>query len=186
MPTTDDDLRAAYDAVRNAKAELLAAIRARGPEPVDDHELRDLDGSPVRLSELFGEGDDLLVVHNMGRGCSYCTLWADGFRGLADHLERRCAFVLCSDDEPAKVAEFKRVRGWTFRCVSGAGSDFAAAMGYRGENGKPHPGVSAFHKEPDGSIVRTGHTPFGPGDDFCPVWPLFDLLKDGKGDFEPR
>ena len=186
MPTIDADLRAAYEAVFKAKADLLALIKARGPEPVDDHALRDLDGSTVNLSELFGDRDDLLVVHNMGRGCRYCTLWADGFRGIADHVESRCAFVLCSDDEPETTAAFKAERGWNFRCVCGAGSGFAAAMGYRSDNGKPLPGVSAFHRWPDGAIMRTAHTPFGPGDDFCAVWPLLDLLNDGTAGFEPR
>ena len=186
MPTTDDELRAAYEDVMRAKAALLVAIRGRGPEPVDDYELVGTDGAPVRLSSLFGAHDDLLVVHNMGRGCSYCTLWADGFRGVTDHIARRCAFVLCSDDEPATVRAFSEERGWGFPCVSGRGSSFAADMGYRNSKGSPTPGVSAFHRSGDGAIVRTGHTPFGPGDDFCAVWPLFDLLQEGKGDFVPR
>ncbi len=176
----------AYEGVAKAKAELLEAIRASGPERVEDWELRDPEGEPVRLSELFGSHDDLLVVHNMGRGCSYCTLWADGFRGIANHLERRCAFVLCSHDSPEVVKAFSAERGWNFRCVSGAGTDFAKAMGYADEQGRPHPGVSSFRREADGSIVRIAHTPFGPGDDFCAVWPLFDLLKDGKGEFRPQ
>ena len=186
MPPTDADVKAAYDRVTSAKADLLALIRARGPEAVADHELLAADGSAVRLSSLFGESDDLLVIHNMGRHCSYCTLWADGFTGFADHIERRCAFVLCSDDEPAVLAAFSKERGWNFRCVSGRGSAFTGAMGYRSDKGGPLPGVSAFHRSGDGTITRTGHSPFGPGDDYCAVWPLFDLLQEGKGDFVPR
>lgn len=181
------DVRAAHEAVVAAKAALLAAVRAAGPEPVEDWELRAADGAAVRLSELFGEHDDLLVVHNMGRGCSYCTLWADGFRGIAEHLERRCGFALCSHDEPDVMAAFAEQRGWAFRCVSGAGSEFAAAMGYAQSGGaSPRPGVSSFRREAGGDIVRIAHMPFGPGDDFCPVWPLFDLLADGPAEFKPR
>lgn len=179
-------VREAYEAVAKSKADLLKAVRAAGPERVDDWELLDLDGEPVRLSALFGDRDDLLLVHNMGRGCNYCTLWADGFRGYAAHLERRCAFVLCSNDSPEVVKAFREERGWNYRCVSGAGTGFARAMGYADEAGRPHPGVSSFHREADGSIVRIAHMPFGPGDDFCVVWPLFDLLKDGKGEFRPQ
>ena len=36
----------------------------------------------------------------MGRGCSYCTLWADGFNGLRHHFEDRAAFVVVSPDTP--------------------------------------------------------------------------------------
>ena len=176
----------AYEAVRNAKAQLLEAIRAAGPEPVVDWELRDPAGSPVRLSELFGDHDDLLMVHNMGKGCSYCTLWADGFRGIADHLRQRCAFALCSNDPPEVLKDFSAERGWGYPCVSGADTDFAKTMGYADDQGRPLPGVSSFHREPGGSIVRIAHTPFGPGDDFCAVWPLFDLLRDGPDEYRPR
>jgi len=122
----------------------------------------------------------------MGAGCNYCTLWADGFRGVAEHIRQRCAFVLCSDDEPEAVKAFADKRGWNYPCISGQGSDFARTMGYRDDKGKPLPGVSAFHKNRDGSIVRTGHTPFGPGDDFCAVWPMFDLLEGGVNGWSPK
>ncbi|MFK7962029.1 MAG: DUF899 family protein [Phycisphaerales bacterium] len=185
--STNVDVQAAFQALRTAKADFLAALRARGPEPVKDWSLTDADGAPVQLSALFGEHDDLLVVHNMGRGCSYCTLWADGFRGIADHLAQRCSFVLCSHDPPDVLRGFVAERGWNFRCVSGAGSGFTAAMGYASpENTKPMPGVSSFQRRAGGEIVRIAHTPFGPGDDFCAVWPLFDLLADGAADFKPR
>lgn len=170
--------------VTEAKARLRAARRALPPELVEDWTLARLDAAPVRLSELFGGHDELLVVHNMGGSCSYCSLWADGFNGLASQLRTRCAFVLCSDDPPAVAARVKADRAWHFPVVSGHGSGFAAAMGYRGENGKPWPGVSAFRRRPDGTIARTGHAPFGPGDDFCPVWPMLDLLPER--DWRPR
>ncbi|GAB5495733.1 MAG: hypothetical protein Phyf2KO_08130 [Phycisphaerales bacterium] len=174
----------AYTKVLEAKKELLEAIRAQGPEAVDDWELANPDRSAVRLSELFGGHEDLLIIHNMGSGCRYCTLWADGFRGIAEHIEGRCAFVLCSADAPVKVQPFADKRGWNFRCVSGHGSDFTKAMGYQTDRGVL-PGVSALHKYADGSIVRTGHTPFGPGDDFCAVWPFFELLEGGVKGWEP-
>lgn len=180
------EMRAAYERVRTAKADLLRLVRARGPEPVEDHTLRNPDGTEVRLSDLFGAHDDLLVVHNMGKGCSYCTLWADGLTGFVPHFARRCAFVLCSDDEPAAISAFAKERGWSFRCVSGRGAGFTGAMGYRNDKGGPVPGVSAFHRSGDGTITRTGHTPFGPGDDFCALWPLFDLLQEGADGFVPR
>lgn len=183
-PHKQEQLQAAYAKLFKAKAELLEAIKAAGPEPVEDWELRNPDGSAVKLSELFGEHTELLVVHNMGEHCNYCTLWADGFRGIADHLNQRCSFVLCSNDSPEGVATHAAKRGWNYRCVSGESSGFAQAMGYRNADG-PQPGVSAFHKKADGSIVRTGHAPFGPGDDFCAVWPFFDLLEGGVKGWSP-
>jgi hypothetical protein len=62
-------------------------------------------------------------------------------------------------------------------------------MGFdHGENGAHDywPGISAFHREPDGTIVRTGKDFFGPGDDYCPPWRMFDLLHGGSGNWEPK
>src|ERR1700720_1296302 len=119
------------------------------PEEVENYRFATTDG-PVRLSELFGGKEYLFVIHNMGKGCPACTMWADGFNGVLPHLENRAAFVVSSPDDPATQAEFAAARGWRFRMVSHQGSDFAAAMGYRSEGGWL-PGVSVFRNE-DGRI----------------------------------
>jgi predicted dithiol-disulfide oxidoreductase (DUF899 family) len=165
---------------------LTEARRAAPAEPVEDYQLRRIDGSPVRLSELFEGRDDLLVVHNMGRKSVYCTLWADGFESMRPHLEDRCAFVLSSADEPEVATEFAASRGWSYQVVSAAGSGFAKDMGFASETGDPWPGVSAFRRLEDGSIVRTGRATFGPGDPFCPAWHFFDLLEGGAGEWAPK
>jgi len=185
-PPTTEEIQGLQRQIHELKAKLTEARRSAPPEPVEDHQLRRTDGSTVQLSELFAEKDDLLVVHNMGKGCVYCTLWADGFTGFAEHLSNRAAFVLCSHDEPDIAREFSEGRGWNFPVVSGAGSEFAQTMGFTSETGKPWPGISAFRRLADGSIVRTGSAPFGPGDDFCSAWPLFDLLEGGVGDWAPK
>lgn len=184
-------LQPLYQRVAEAKAALDAAQKAFGPEPVSDFTLTNPDGSPVKLSELFSDSDELLVVHNMGRGCNYCTLWADGFVGYTRHLAARCPFVLCSNDPPPKLAAAIAERGWDYRCVSGIGpegtnSGFADAMGFMSPDGKPWPGISGFHRDSEGKMFRTGSAPFGPGDDFCPAWAMFELLQDGVGGFEPK
>jgi predicted dithiol-disulfide oxidoreductase (DUF899 family) len=122
----------------------------------------------------------------MGQKCVYCTLWADGLNGLARHLEGRAAFVVSSPDDPATQGAFAASRGWTFRMVSVKGSSFARDMGFEPEAGKYWPGVSAFHKSEDGTITRTGSASFGPGDEFCAVWPLLELLKDGADGWKPK
>jgi predicted dithiol-disulfide oxidoreductase (DUF899 family) len=168
------------------KAQLSEARRRRPQEPVADHALFGADGVPVNLSALFGEKDDLIVVHNMGRGCAYCTMWADGFNGEVAHLENRAAFVVVSPDEPAVQAEFAASREWRFRMISAAGSEFNHAMGFEEKPGEYMPGFSAFRRLPDGSIVRTGRDFFGPGDDYCAPWRMFDLLDGGAGEWEPK
>lgn len=152
-------------------------------EPVADYEFREGDKT-VHLRELFGEHDTLFVVHNMGKACPYCTLWADGMNGVLPHLENRAAFVLSSPDSAETQQAFAKERGWSFRMVSHAGTSFAEDMGYTSEHGF-EPGVSVFRRTADG-IVRVSDTSFGPGDDFCLVWPLFDMIPEGPDGWQPR
>jgi predicted dithiol-disulfide oxidoreductase (DUF899 family) len=165
--------------------ERLAALKRRLPhEPVRDYTLATWNG-PVQLSELFAGKPDLIVVHNMGRGCRYCTLWADGFNGVYPHLADRAAFVVCSPDAPETQKEFAAGRGWRFPMVSAKDSTFTQDMGFRSEKGWM-PGVSTFRREPTGGIVRVAKAPFGPFDPFCGVWHLFALLDEGVNEWEPQ
>lgn len=176
---------AAYQNLQKAKAEMLAAMReAHGPEVKEDYEFQTEQGR-VKLSELFGDHDDLLVIHNMGRSCNYCALWADGLASLEPMITERCALALSSPDSPETQAEVKAKRGWPYQMVSLKGNRFAHDMGYVTDHGYM-PGVSAFHKNEAGEITRTGSAFFGPGDDFCPIWPLFDLLDGGAKGWEPK
>lgn len=155
-------------------------------EPFEDYEFTAPDGSPVSLSELFGTKRDLILIHNMGKGCPYCTLWADGFTGFTKHLQDRAAFALCSPDDPATLRDFAESRGWNFRTISCHGSSFARDAGFETEPGKHWPGVSCFAIADDGAILRTGLAHFGPGDDFCALWHLLDLLERGADGWAPK
>ena len=88
---------------RGQIAELRQKMRdaqaAVEPEPVRDYEFTTAEGS-LRLSQLFGTKRDLLVIHNMGRSCPNCTLWADGFNGIYPHIVDRAVFVISSPDPP--------------------------------------------------------------------------------------
>ncbi|MDE2817636.1 MAG: DUF899 family protein [Chloroflexota bacterium] len=175
--------------LERAKQRLVELRRRMPAEPVADYELAGPDGS-VKLSAMFGDKSDLIVVHNMGSGCPYCTLWADGFNGVLSHLESRAAFVVVSPDAPEVQQRLAGKRGWRFRMVSAEGTTFIEDMGFGSEeehyDSHAMPGVSAFHKNPDGAIVRVARDFFGPGDLYCGVWHLFDLLRDGPGDWEPK
>ena len=184
MPTRED-LVAVDREIVALKKRRVELVQSLPPEPVSDYTFQTLDGK-VRLSDLFGDAADLFVVHNMGRSCRWCTLWADGLAGLYPHLSSRAPFVLSSPDSPRVQAEFAASRRWPFRMVSVQGSSFPKDMGYMDADGDPGPGVSVFHRLPSGQMVRTGHDRFGPGDDYCALWPLFDLLKGGVGDWEPQ
>jgi predicted dithiol-disulfide oxidoreductase (DUF899 family) len=184
-PQLDAEIEGLERRIEALKAERSAARRRRGPEPVEDHEVATSEG-PRRLSDLFGEHDELLLVHNMGRTCAYCTLWADGLVGLLPHLTRRSAVALLTPDPPEVQRAFAASRGWPFAMASDPTRAVARALGFATEAGSSLPGVSALRRAADGALVRTGRAEFGPGDDYCAVWPLFDLLEGGAGGWAPR
>ena len=142
--------------------------------PVTDYELMGAKGR-VKLSELFGERDHLILVHNMGFACPYCTMWADGFNGLLPHIQEQAAFALASPDPVEQQQDGAAKRGWKFRMVSTEGSTFSRDMEFE-DDGSPVPGVSTFLKAPDGTIRRHAAAAFGPGDKFCALWSFLDLL----------
>lgn len=166
------------------REKMRAAQAAAEPQPVEDYALATSEGT-VRLSELFGAKHDLIAIHNMGASCRYCTLWADGFNGIYAHLADRAAFVVATPDPPAGQRKFAESRGWRFPMVSHQGTSFAADMGYRSEKGGWLPGISVFRR--DGKrVLRVADTPLHPGDDYCALWHMFDMLPGGPGDWEPK
>jgi predicted dithiol-disulfide oxidoreductase (DUF899 family) len=181
-----DEQRQRITSIRTEMRELQANVQ---PEAVEDYEFMTPDGK-VRLGELFGKHDSLILIHNMGARCRYCTLWADGFNGLVDHLENRAGFVVSSPDAPESQRKFAETRGWRFRMISHADTNFAEEMGYKtaataDNNDSPwQPGVSVF-KKGRGGIIRVSDASLGPGDDFCTAWHLFDLLPEGPNDWGP-
>ncbi len=154
------------------------------PQPVADYVFSTIRGTK-RLSELFGSKRDLFVIHNMGASCPYCTLWADGYNGLYQHLASRAALVVASPDPPAVQRRFARSRGWRFPMVSHRGTTFAGDMGYRSRSGGYLPGISAFRRERD-RVVRVSDAAWSPGDDFCALWHVLDLLPDGPAGWQPQ
>lgn len=179
-------LKQAEEELQKARAKARELRRRLAGESVVNYTLRDRDNNPVPLTDLFGDKDDLITVHNMGKHCRWCTLWADGFNGVHQHLNNWAAFVVISNDPPETMREFADSRDWKFTILSGADSPFAKEMGYMSDDDKPWPGISTFHRESDGTIRRVAHTWFGPGDDFCAVWHIFDMLEDGPNKWEPQ
>jgi predicted dithiol-disulfide oxidoreductase (DUF899 family) len=170
--------------IADLRAQLRAAQAEIEPEEVKDYEFKRAGDGSIKLSSLFGGKDTLLVIHNMGSSCPYCTLWADGFNGVFEHLRNRAAFVLSSPDAPEKQQSFAASRGWRFPMVSCGGTTFPQDMGYW-DDGHPVPGVSVFKR--DGArMLRVSDTSFSPGDDFCSVWHFFDLIPEGAAGWQPR
>jgi predicted dithiol-disulfide oxidoreductase (DUF899 family) len=158
-----------------SKLNALRQRTVRG-EPVTDYELTAWDGSPTRLSSLFGDKDQLILIHNMGMNCSYCTMWADGFAGLLPYLERVAAFVVVSPDDVEKQKAVSARRGWKFRMLSAKGTSLFSDMGFELPDKGAWPGVSTLYRDETGQLRRHSLASFGPGDKFCPTFSFMELL----------
>ena len=167
---------------RNKILELRSNLEL---EPVNDYALKDWNGNEVLLSSLFDERDELMVIHNMGKRCVYCTLWADGFNGSVLPLNDRMPFVVTSPDAPEIQKEFAESRGWNFKMLSADGSEFIKDLGFEGGTKQYMPGVSALIRK-EGKIYRTSYDYFGPGDFYCAPWHLFDLFPKGNNEWQPK
>lgn len=172
--------------LRAAKQRLMAMRKQLKHVTSPDYTFRDQANREVRFSELFGGKEELIVVHNMGRACPYCTLWADGFNGVHQHLSSRAAFLVVSPDEPGVQREFARSRSWTFPMVSAYGTTFSRDMGFEPEPGRHWPGASTFKRNADKTIRRVAYTSFGPWDEFCSVFPMFEMLEKGQNNWTPK
>ncbi len=176
-------LKANYAEIARLRSEIRELAQTEAPKEVADYTFSSLAGD-VQLADLFGTKTDLIVIHNMGTGCPYCTLWADGLNGMVSHLEDRAAFVVTSPDTPEAQTKFAESRGWKFKMVSHDGTRFAEDMGFKDERGF-QPGISVFQKR-DGKVVRVSDRPLGPGDDFCTIWHIFDLIPEGANGWGPK
>ena len=180
-----EQIAAAQQQMEQARLQVQALRQQLQPEPISDYYLTDTRGQAVWLSALLPEGGELLVIHNMGQKCNYCTLWADGLSSVAGHIQSRVPLVLVSPDEPAAQKQFAESRGWAFTTLSAAGTSFIADLGFEPQPGKYWPGVSALVKK-EGKLYRVGKDLFGPGDLYCNVWHLFDLLPQGARGWRPQ
>jgi predicted dithiol-disulfide oxidoreductase (DUF899 family) len=152
-------------------------------EEVRNYSFTTLTGDTTLL-ELFGGQDRLLVIHNMGQGCRYCTLWADGFNGFVPHLESAMAVVLVSKDAPELQRRFANSRGWRFRLASHGGGDYIREQTVM-EGSDNMPGAVVYARKGE-QIYRKNSGIFGPGDLYCSIWNLLGLAGMSEADWTPQ
>ena len=152
-------------------------------EEVKNYEFATLDGK-VSLLDLFAGKSKLLAIHNMGQGCRYCTLWADGLNPFVPHLESALSVVLLSKDEPELQRRFANSRGWRFRTVSHGGGDYIKEQTVM-EGSDNMPGAVVYELEGN-SIYRKNSAVFGPGDLYCSVWNFLGLAGIGAAEWTPQ
>ena len=178
---SQDRIEAIERRIGELTSELAALRKASEAESIPSYEFETTAGRTTLL-DLFAEKDRLLVIHNMGQGCRYCTLWADGFNGLLPHLESALSVVLVSKDPPEVQRTFANSRGWRFRLASHGGGAYIREQGVYGE-AENYPGAVVYERR-NGDILRKNACSFGPGDLYCALWPLLGLA--GVDEFTPQ
>jgi predicted dithiol-disulfide oxidoreductase (DUF899 family) len=156
------------------------------------------------LAQLFDGRSQLLVYHFMfapewEAGCKHCSWWADNFDRNIVHLNHRDVTMVAISHAPLhKLESFKKRRGWTFKWVSAANTDFnhdyhvsftPAEVGkgeiyqnYRQKKSSMSEvaGVSVFYKAPDGAIFHT-YSCYERGLDMLNTgYHLLDLVPKGR------
>lgn len=209
FPGESPEYRRARDELLAAEVELrrhteaVAALRRElppgGPVPTD-YAFTGADG-PIRLSQLFGDKDTLLLYNWMfgpGRDhpCPMCSSLIDAWAGNARFLRQRVALALVGRSPWPRLAEFAKKRGWTdLPVVSSADNTFN--RDYHGEepSGDQNPILHVFVRA-DGRIRHSWSSellfaPTDPGQDSrhvdmgSPLWSLLDLTPGGRGEWYP-
>ena len=156
--------------------------QAQGEE-VPNYEFSSLEG-PVTLKKLFAGKRELLVIHNMGQACRYCTLWADGINPFVEHLETVLSVVLVSKDAPHIQRCFANSRNWRMRMASHGGGAYMVEQSVSPE-GKNAPGVSLYKLKGE-KILLKNRTHFDPYDQFCSMWNFLSLAGYDASTWTPQ
>ncbi|MEU2391406.1 DUF899 family protein [Streptomyces sp. NPDC007369] len=191
--------------------EKVAGLRRALPQgpPVDDYVFlegpADLDSGdePVRectLSELFTATDRPLIVYHFMYGklqtdpCPMCTLWIDGFNGIAHHIARNADFAIAAAADVPTLRQHARNRGWhRLRLLSCGDSTFKYDLGSEDEDGEQDSTISVFTRDGEGTVRHFYSTHPRMSEDIdergidllAPVWHLLDLTPQGRGDWYP-
>ncbi|MFF0289004.1 DUF899 family protein [Streptomyces sp. NPDC005262] len=186
--------------------ERVADLRRRLPlgPVVDDYAFEEgpadlhADDAPVqtvRLSELFTRpGRDLVVYHFMfgkqqTQPCPMCTMWIDGFNGIAHHVTQNVDFAIVAAADLPTLRAHARDRKWdNLRLLSAGAGTFKYALGSEDAEGNQDSTVSVFTRDSNGSVRHFYSAHPRMSDDIdqrgidllSPVWHILDLTRQGR------
>jgi predicted dithiol-disulfide oxidoreductase (DUF899 family) len=166
-----------------------------GPADLDagDEPVRD-----VRLSELFSGPDRPLVIYHLMLGkkqttaCPMCTMWIDGYNGVAQHIAQNVDFAIAAAAGPAMLRAHARSRGWrNLRLLSCGDSTFKYDLASEDAEGNQDSTMSVFTRDADGTLRHryTAHPALADDinqrgiDLLTPVYNMLDLTPQGRGDW---
>ena len=153
----------------------------------------------VRLSELFADNKDTLIIYSymygpqMAQPCVMCTSIIDGLNGQAPHVTQRVDLAVVAKSPIARIMEFANGRGWrNLRLLSSADNTYNQDYHAESAEGDQLPALNVFVRR-DGAIHHFYNTellyaPCEPGQDgrhvdlIWPLWNLFDFTPEGRGE----
>jgi predicted dithiol-disulfide oxidoreductase (DUF899 family) len=153
----------------------------------------------VHLSELLtGPGRSLVIYHFMygkrqTRPCPMCTLWIDGYNGVAHHIAQNVDFAIVAAADPPVLRAHARRQGWqNLRLLStGEGSTFKYDLASEDREGNQDSTISVFTRDADGTLRHfySAHPRMDSNimergiDLLTPVYNMLDLTPQGRGDW---
>jgi predicted dithiol-disulfide oxidoreductase (DUF899 family) len=166
-----------------------------GPASLDDG---DAPVQRIRLSQLFSGPGRPLIIYQLMYGklqttpCPMCTLWIDGFNGIAHHLTQNVDFAIAAAADIPALRAHARARGWhNLRLLSCGASTFKFDLASEDAAGEQDSTISVFTRDATGSVhhAYTAHPRMADDIDqrgidlLNPVWNLMDLTPQGRGDW---
>jgi predicted dithiol-disulfide oxidoreductase (DUF899 family) len=152
----------------------------------------------VRLGELFTAPGRSLVVYHFMYGkkqtspCPMCTLFIDGWNGIAHHLAQNVDLVIVAAATPAALRAHARNRGWDqLRLLSCGDNTFKYDLNSEDREGRQDSTVSVFEKDGDGTVRHfyTAHPSMAKDikerglDLLCATYNILDLTPQGRGNW---
>ena len=213
LTTESSEYLAKREELRLAEIELMcqrervAELRRHLPPgaPIQDYQFeegpRDLNAgdAPVRttpLSELFSKRNRSLIIYHFMFGkrqikaCPMCTLWIDGFNGVAHHLAQNVELAIVAAADLPTLRAHARARGWDkLRLLSAGDSTFKYDFGSEDREGNQDSSISVFTRDAGGTLRHfySAHPWMASDirergiDLLNPVWHFLDLTPQGRG-----
>jgi predicted dithiol-disulfide oxidoreductase (DUF899 family) len=217
FPGETDDYRQARNELLETEIELRRQIEAvaaqrralplGGQAPVD-YRFEEAAGHAdatrtVRLSELFEDGKDTLLLYSfmfipgeaglpLGAACPSCTSIIDAVDGEVPHIVQRANLAVAAKVPIQQFRRHARARGWrNIRLLSSADTTYNRDYHAEALDGRQQPMATVFVRR-DGRIHHfwSSELFFAPADpgldmrhvDFMwPLWNVLDRTPEGRG-----
>lgn len=205
FPGETEDYRKQREALLDAELALRAQIeqvaRLRRELPLGgqaaDYEFDSAQGA-VRLSELFGGHETLIIYSYMfaekSDPCPMCSAFIDNIIGQLQPLSQRVSFAVVARSPIARIQKLVDARGWhDIRWLSAARNDYPIHYWSEMPDGTQVPACNVFVRRREGTYHFWHSEAFFAASDthprhldmIWPLWHLFDLTPEGRGEFMP-